>query len=270
MILVTGATGTVGSALVDRLLANGEEVTALTRDPSRIEPRPGLTVTTSIGKARAVFLLTPPGPAAVDLDRTFLRQALRAGAERVVKLSAIGTPDQPTPGNWHQPGEQAVRESGVPWTVLRPTTFASNTRGWAEHIRAGEPIPNLFGDGRQGIVDPADVAAVAAATLTGSGHDGQVYTLTGPDLLTVPDQVTIVAEVVGTPIATVDVMPTRELFPAEIAEAALAGALLVREGGNAIVTGDVERVLGRRPGSYRAWAERNFSELRGDELGGDR
>jgi uncharacterized protein YbjT (DUF2867 family) len=282
MILVTGATGTIGSALVRELLARGVEVTALTRDPSRIEPRAGLTVTTEIRKASAVFLLTPAGPAAPGMDQAFLRQAINAGAERVVKLSAIGTPDDspnhssaapgdssetppaatsPAPpahaelGSWHQPGEQAVRQSGLAWTILRPTTFDSNTFAWAADIRAGRPIPNVFGHGRQGVVDPADVAAVAAEALTGPGHDGQTYTLTGPDLLSVPEQAAQLAEALGTTITTVEIEPTRDLFPPELADVALAGAALVRADGNAIVTADVERVLRRRPGTYRAWAE---------------
>ncbi|WP_433296792.1 NAD(P)H-binding protein [Actinoplanes sp. CA-030573] len=262
MILVTGATGTIGSALVSQLLARGEEVTALTRDPAKIEPRPGLTVTTEIAKVRAVFLLAPASPAAPDIERAYLRRAIEAGAERVVKLSAIGTPDEPTDslGGWHQPGEQAVRESGLTWTILRPTTFASNSLGWAAEIRAGNPVPNVFGDGRQGVVDPADVAAVAAETLTGAGHEGATYTLTGPELLSVPEQVAQLAAVLGATATTVDVAPTREMFPAEIADVALAGTELVRAGGNAIVTADVERVLGRKPGTYRAWAERVFGD----------
>ncbi|MFF5293301.1 NAD(P)H-binding protein [Paractinoplanes globisporus] len=257
MILVTGATGTIGSALVGQLLARDVEVIALTRDPSTIEPRPGLTVTTEIRKADAVFLLAPPGPAGPDIDRAYLRRAVEAGAERVVKLSAIGTPDEPDPKNWHQPGEQAVRESGLAWTILRPTTFATNSLAWAADIRAGRPIPNVFGAGRQGVIDPADIAAVAAEALTTTEHGGRVYTLTGPELLSVPEQVAQLGEVLRTTLTTVDVPPTKDLFPAAIAEVALAGAKLVREGGNAIVTDDVERVLGRRPGTYRAWAEEN-------------
>ncbi|WP_433368780.1 NAD(P)H-binding protein [Actinoplanes sp. CA-142083] len=253
MILVTGATGTIGSALVGELLARGEEVTALTRDPAKIEPRPGLTVTTEIRKARAAFLLAPAGPAIPGIDRAFLRQAIEAGVERVVKLSAIATPDAGL-NTWHAPGEEAIRDSGRPWTILRPTTFASNTLAWRDDIRAGRPIPNISGAGRQGVVDPRDVAAVAAEALTTAGHDGQVYTLTGPELLGVPEQAAQLAEVLGTTITTVDVPPAREHFPPEIADMALAGALLVRAGGNAIVTADVEKVLGRRPGSYRAWA----------------
>lgn len=270
MILVTGATGTIGSALVRTLLARGEEVTAMTRDPAKIERRPGLTATTEIGKADAIFLLAPPGPGTPAGDRAMLRAAQAAGIPRVVKLSAIGTPDSGTrpaepgdpttlPESWHLPGELAVRDSGLAWTILRPTSFASNTLAWAADIRAGRPIANVFGDGKQGVVDPADVAAVAAEALLGAAHDGQTYTLTGPDLLSLPDQAAQLAEVLGTEVTTVEVTPeqARATFPPAIADVAAAGAALVRRGGNAIVTDDVARVLGRRPGTFRAWAEAN-------------
>ncbi|XVV16195.1 NAD(P)H-binding protein [Actinoplanes sp. CA-131856] len=263
MILITGATGTTGSLLVDELLGRGAEVTAMTRDPRRVAPRPGLSVSTSVVPAEALYLLSPAGPGLPESDLAILRTAIDAGVRRVVKLSAIGTPDEVAPGGWHQPGERAVRESGLEWTILRPTTFASNTLGWAGDIRAGRPIPNLFGDGAQGIVDPADVAAVAAEALTAGGHGGRTYTLTGPELLTVADQVGQLAEALGRKLAVVDVEPHAEHFPPEIAEVALAGAALVRRGGNAIVTGDVERVLGRKAGTYRAWAEAHRDQFAG-------
>jgi len=256
MILVTGATGTIGSALVRLLLARGEEVTAVTRDPAKIEPRPGLTVSSEIGKARAVFLLAPAGPQIPHIDRNFVEKA--KDAERLVKLSAIVAPEAGL-NAWHQPGEDALRQSGQEWTILRPTTFASNSLAWRDDIRNNRPILNIFGDGRQGIVDPEDVAAVAAEVLTGAGHHGKTNTLTGPELLTVPEQAAQLAAVLRTAITTVDVPPAREHFPPEIADMTLAGALLVRDGGNAILTDDVEKVLGRRPGTYRAWAERQFT-----------
>jgi uncharacterized protein YbjT (DUF2867 family) len=263
MILVTGATGTVGSALVNALLTRGEQVTAVTRDPARIEPRPGLTVATEIGPADAIFLLAPPGPGIPALDHAMLEAATVAGIPRLVKLSAIGTPsrrtanDRPGIGSWHQPGEIAVADCGRSWTILRPTSFASNTMAWIPDIRAGRPIPNLFGTGRQGVIAPADVAQVAAEVLTGPGHEGRTYTLTGPTLLTVPDQAAVLSAVLAVPITTRDVPPAeaRSSFPPELAEVALAGVALVREGGNAVLTPDVADLLGRPPTSFRAWAE---------------
>jgi uncharacterized protein YbjT (DUF2867 family) len=262
MIVVTGARGTIGSALVRELLTRGVEVRAVTRDPAKIEPRPGLTVATEIGKADGVFLLAPAGPTVPDTDLATLRAAVDGGARLLVKLSAIGTPEHDDGnllGSWHRPGEQAVRDSGLAWTILRPTTFASNTLAWASDIRAGRPVRNVFGDGRQGVIDPADVAAVAAQALTADGHAGRVYTLTGPELISVPEQMAELGEVLGTAITTVDVPPDEATWLPEMAR---EGAALVRSGGNAIVTDDVERVLGRRPGPFRRWAEANQTAFR--------
>ena len=258
MILVTGATGTVGSALVRELLARGAEVLALTRDPAKIRPQPGLTVTTTPRRADAAFLVAPAGPGIPAVDASLLSAI--TGTPRVVKLSAIGTPDGPDPDNpfaWHQPGEQALRESDHEWTILRPSSFASNSLAWAADIRAGRPIANLFGDGKQGVIDPADIAAVAAEALLVGGHHGRTYTLTGPELISLPEQVTQLGEVLGVPITAVDVPPAADLFPPALADVAVRGAKLVRAGDNAIVTPDAEKVLGRRPGTFRAWAAAN-------------
>ncbi|MCO8277237.1 NAD(P)H-binding protein [Actinoplanes sp. TRM 88003] len=262
MILVTGATGTTGSALVRDLLDRGLEVAAMTRDPARVPDRPGLTATTVVVPADAMYLLPPAARTPLDHEENLLRAAKAAGIPRVVRLSAIGTPDEDhdlPPGHlgaWHFRGERTLRRSGLEWTVLRPTTFATNSLAWAPDIRAGRPIVNPFGDGKQGVIDPADIAAVAAEVLTGDGHHELIYTLTGPELISVPEQLAVLAEILGRPLEVVDREPAPELFPSEIAEAATAGARLVRAGGNAVVTPDVEKLTSRRPAMFRAWAER--------------
>ncbi|MCY1141739.1 NAD(P)H-binding protein [Actinoplanes sp. Pm04-4] len=267
MILVTGATGTTGSALVRELLDRGREVAAMTRAPARVPERPGLTATTVVVPAEAMYLLPPAARTPLDYEQNLLRAAREAGIRRVVRLSAIGTPDTDhdlPPGHlgaWHFQGEQALRRSGLEWTVLRPSTFATNSLAWAPGIRAGRPIVNPFGDGRQGVIDPADIAAVAAEVLTADGHHGRTYTLTGPELITVPEQLAVLSGIVGRPIEVIDREPSPELFPPEIAEAATAGARLVRAGGNAILTPDVEEITSRRPATFRMWAERAWEPL---------
>lgn len=263
MILVTGATGTTGSALVDILLARGEEVAAMTRDPARVPERPGLTATTTVVPAKAMYLLSPSAPGLSEQhEENLLRAAAEAGIPRVVRISAIGTPDADhnlPPGHlgaWHYLGEQAVKRSGLEWTILRPTTFATNSLVWAAEIRAGRPVINPFGDGLQGVIDPADIAAVAAETLIADGHHGRTYTLTGPELISVPQQMAVVSEIISRPIEVIDREPSPELFPPGFGEAATAGARMVRAGGNAIVTPDVEKLISRRPTTFREWAER--------------
>ncbi|NNH72607.1 NAD(P)H-binding protein [Nocardia uniformis] len=274
MILVTGATGTIGSEIVRQLSARGEQVRAVTRDPARAHTPTGVEVvrgdyadTASMAAAmhgaRAVFLVGVLGPEDIDTDRALIATAVAAGVRRIVKLSAIGTgdPELGRVGTWHLSGENAVRGSGVEWTILRPSSFASNSLSWTDPLRAGQPVPNLTGAGTQGIVDPRDVAAVAVEALVGTGHSGQIYTLTGPELLTAPDQAAILATVLDREVEVVDVpedAARQHMLAAgmsvEFADGALAGQRYVREGRNAVLTDDVERLLGRAPHSYAEWA----------------
>ncbi|RII13776.1 NAD(P)H azoreductase [Streptomyces sp. YIM 130001] len=273
MILVTGATGTIGSEVVRLLAARGEQVRALTRDPARAKLPAGVDVVRgdfddpvslerAAAGATALFLLSAPGPSVSLHDRAMLAPARAAGTRRVVKLSAIGT-DEPggaRVGAWHAPGEAAVQGSGMAWTLLRPSSFASNAVTWAGALRAGAPIPNLTGAGKQGVVDPRDVAAVAVEALTSAGHADRAYTLTGPELLSVPDQAVRLGDVLGRAVETVDVpldVARQQLvdsgMDAAFADGVMDGSEFVRGGGGAVLTGEVEDVLGRPPGGFDAW-----------------
>nr|WP_307166080.1 NAD(P)H-binding protein [Streptomyces rishiriensis] len=273
MILVTGATGTIGSRLVRHLAARGEKVRALTRDPARaavpaeVEVARGdyldpSSLERAMSAVTAAFLVGLPGPS-VQHDGALVAAARAAGVGRLVKLSAIGTgdPEVGPAGRWHVDGERAVRESGAQWVVLRPSSFASNTLGWAAAIGAGEPVPNLSGDGPQGVVDPRDVAEAAAVTLLDERWAGRTYTLTGPETISVPGQAAVLADVLGRPVTTHDLTPdeVREHLLGwgqgeAVAEGVARGSAYVRRGGNAVVTEDVPELLGRPARTYRQWA----------------
>jgi uncharacterized protein YbjT (DUF2867 family) len=285
MILVTGATGTIGSELMRQLVARGIAVRGMTRKPHESYVQGDFDDTDSLRKAidgvDTVFLLTAPGPWVPAHDRALVAAALDGGVRKIVKLSAIGTtddgngtpgdgspsgstPGDGTPGNWHAVGERAVRESGLTWTILRPAGFASNVLRWLPAIRDGQPIPNQTGPGQHAFVDPRDVAAVAAEALLSDEH-GQTYTLTGPELLSVPEQVAVLSDVLGSALTVVDVpleVYAEQLRSAGLDEAvvsvALRGAELIRSGGEQTVTDDVERVLGRPARTFREWARAYF------------
>ncbi|MEU8030132.1 NAD(P)H-binding protein [Streptomyces sp. NPDC049099] len=275
MILVTGATGTIGSDVVRQLAARGEKVRALTRDPAKARVPSGVEVVrgdlrepaslqAALEGVTAAFLLRPPGPDEGQ-DAALVAAAGAAGVRRLVKLSAIGTGDPAVgpSGLWHLDGERAVRDSGAEWTVLRPSSFASNTLSWAEPLRAGGPVPNMTGEGASGVVDPRDVAAVAVAALVDSGHAGRTYTLTGPEAVSVPGQTVVLAQILGRPVPVRNLSPdeTRDFlrtvwgFDEVRADGILTGVGYVRAGGNATVTEDVPEVLGRPARTFREWAE---------------
>ncbi|MGW7264684.1 NAD(P)H-binding protein [Streptomyces sp. NPDC054842] len=284
MILVTGATGTIGSHVVRLLAERGEKVRALTRDPSRATAPPGVevvrgdyrepaSVAAALAGATALFAVGVLGPGDAEQDAALVALARTAGVRRVVKLSAIGTGDPvlgPV-GTWHLGGEQAVENSGLEWAVLRPSAFASNTLSWAEPIRSGTPVPDLTGPGTQGVVDPRDVSEVAVEALLDPRHTGRVHTLTGPELLTTAAQAAILAGVLGRPVDTEDVpaKTARERFlasgmPRTYVEGVLAGAAYVRQGRNAVVTDGVRQVLGREPRTYERWARDHLAAFAGD------
>ncbi|MGY4979082.1 NAD(P)H-binding protein [Streptomyces sp. 900105755] len=275
MILVTGATGTIGRDVVRQLAARGAKVRALTRDPARATVPAGVEVVrgdhadpaslaAALAGATAAFLLRPPGPDAGQ-DAALVAAAREAGVERLVKLSAIATGEAGSgpSAHWHVAGERAVRESGLAWTVLRPSSFASNTLTWLQALRAGEPVPNMTGDGASGVIDPRDIAEVAVRALLDAGHTGRTYTLTGPEAITVPGQADVLAGVLGRPVPVRDLSPdeTRDFLrtawgmEGARADGVLTGLAFVRSGGNAVVTEDVREVLGRPARTFREWAE---------------
>ncbi|MCP2338327.1 NAD(P)H-binding protein [Actinomadura rupiterrae] len=275
MILVTGATGTVGRELVRVLAARGERVRAVTREPAKASFPDGVEVVRAdfddpasledaAKGADAVFMLSAPGPWIVRHDEVILAAARAAGAGKIVKLSAIGTGDHPEDRDWHRPGEQALKESEHAWTILRPSSFASNTLHWADAIRTGQPVPNSMADGRQGVIDPADIAEVAAHAFVSSDHDGRTYTLTGSEAISVLEMADVLGEIIGRRVETVPLALedyrerlTRAGLDPAFVTTAVEGSRLVASGGNETVTDDVERVLGRPPHTFADWARAN-------------
>lgn len=188
--------------------------------------------------------------------------ARRAGVSKLVKLSSIGVGDPNTAGaDWHTDGEHAVRASGMAWTLLRPSAYAANALRWAPAVAAGQPVPNMTGTAAQGVVDERDIAEIAAEALTTADHDGQTYTLTGPELLSTDDQAARLGEALGRAVTTVDVpldAARRRMLEAgmdnDFADAAIRGLRIIADGHNAILTDDVRRILGRPPTAFAAWA----------------
>ncbi|QFZ23058.1 NAD(P)H-binding protein [Saccharothrix syringae] len=238
MIVIAGATGTVGREATRLLTDRATPFRALSRTPTagrtHADPADPASLGQALTSASALLLIGPGTPDLPAYDQAFLAAAERAGVTRVVKLSSI--PVGPV-ARWHRAGEEATR-TFPEWTLLRPSLFASNSLQWAPLVAAGEPIPNPTGDARLGVVDPRDLAEVAVAALL-DDHHGRTYTLTGPELLSAPEQVAVLAEVLGRPLTTVD---------APLAEY----AEVLRDA--AIRTDDIASVLGRPARDYATWA----------------
>ncbi|SHN75346.1 SDR family oxidoreductase [Cryptosporangium aurantiacum] len=206
-VLVTGATGNVGRPLVDRLLAAGHPVRALTRDPARANLPTGVDVVAGNltdsdalpqlfdGVTAAHLITFGDDYAPLTNGAEIVAAAAKAGVERVTVLK----------GDLERsPLEQSLDDGGLRWTGLAPVEFMSNTLGWADAIRAEGVVREGFAQSRSALVHDGDIAAVAATVLTSDGHDGREYWLTGPEVLTPVDQVRILAEVLDREIRFVE------------------------------------------------------------------
>jgi len=272
-MLITGATGTIGREVVEQLVARGARPRVLTRDAKRVA-RNDVDVAIgdfgdagSLGAALAgvdrVFLLDVPSPVMVAHATTFLETARTAGVRKVVKLSSIGVDVEPPVlvAGWHAAVEEAVRASGLAWTMLRPAGFASNTLSWAQAIRAGKPIPLLGGHGGQGIVDPRDIAALAVLALETDRFESRALTLTGPEVLSARAQIATLERVLGRAI-TVSDMTLADLraqleragVPADLIPAYLEGSSYLDAGKAAFVSDELSVALGRPARSFETWA----------------
>jgi uncharacterized protein YbjT (DUF2867 family) len=274
-VLVTGATGTIGSQVVRHLIevpdvvvrAGMHDATA----PDALPP-PVLGVPfdfTSEATMRAachgvdrLFLLTPTDPRQVDFGRTAVQAARRAGVRRLVRLSALGADQEPgiQLGRWHRAVEQAIKESGVPWTILRPNNLMNNFLNFYQPDASGA-ISLPFGPAACSWIDAADVGAVAAKVLTAEGHEHAAYALTGPAALTIDDVATALTEASGRAIRYVDVpeATARKTMldmgvPAWLADALMELHAVEKQGGKAFVTTTVLELIGRPPRSFVEFA----------------
>jgi uncharacterized protein YbjT (DUF2867 family) len=210
VILVTGATGTVGSRLVRELAAAGSPTRALVRDPQAAAPLQELGVEVVVGSfedeeamSRAVsgverlYLVSPAGVERLVEEQVRVVEAARAGGVRhIVKQSSIAA-DEPTEASIvaaHRRVEEAIERSGLAWTHLRPHWFMQNELGQAGSV-ANDGAFYAPDVSRISMIDARDIAAVAAHVLTNDGHEGQAYVLTGPEALSYADVAGIYAGV---------------------------------------------------------------------------
>ncbi|GGS19385.1 MULTISPECIES: NmrA family NAD(P)-binding protein [Streptomyces] len=272
MILVTGATGAVGREVAGLLAAAGP-VRILARRPERLTVRgDGVEVVEgaygdrpaldrALEGVSSVFLVTN-SPTEPD-DERVAGAAAAAGVRHLVKLSMMAVEE---PGaddfitRWQRRNEETIRASGVPWTFVRPRTFMSNTLSWAPGIRSAGVVRALYGDAPVACVDPRDVAAVAVAVLTGAGHEGRTYAVSGPEAITAREQTAQLSRVLGRPLRfeelSLDAARAALLakYPRPAAEAFLESAERQRAGAKAAVVPTVEELTGCQARPYRTWA----------------
>ena len=280
MIVVTGATGNIGRPLTQALAEAGEKVTAVSRhtaavpegvrhvvadlaEPDSLEP--------ALAGAEALFLLLSGDLHALGANPAdIIGKAAESGVRRVVLLSTLGVATRPFGRTRIEMRalEDTLRGSGLEWTILRPGGFASNALWWAESVRTQQLVAAPFGDTGVPVVDPADIAAVAAASLVDDRHAGGVYELTGPEVITPRQQAADLAAALGTPVRFHEL--TREeakagmmlSMPGELADDTL-DILSSPTPAELRISPDVEKVLGRAPRTFADWARSNVAAFRG-------
>jgi uncharacterized protein YbjT (DUF2867 family) len=268
-ILVTGATGNVGGALVRALHQDGVPVRALARDPSKASFPDGVeTIAGDLTRPAdwagalqgvdGVFLLS-----GYDGMTDLLAGARDAGVRRAVLLSGSsvegGDLDNAVT-RYQAQAEADVEASGLDPTFLRPNSFMTNALEWAEQIRAGDVVRAPFSGVRVGMIDPADIAAVAAHALVEGDLGGRALRLSGPESLAPGDRVRILGDVLGRELryeAQSDSEAAAQMhatLPAGYAEAFLSffvrGTL-----DESVVQPTVHEVLGREPATFAAWVQ---------------
>jgi uncharacterized protein YbjT (DUF2867 family) len=277
VILVTGATGNAGGAVVRALVGAGAPVRALVRDPAGARlpddveavagdlNRPD-TIAPHLDGVTATFLLS-----GYDGLTETLRDMRRAGVKRVVLLSSSSAPSEDLTNavaRYHVLSERAVRDSGLAWTFLQPNSFMTNTLQWAPQVRAGDVIRAPFPDVRVATIDPDDIGAVAAAALISDAHAGRAYRLSGPESLLPADRVRILGDVLERDLpfeGQSDEEARAEMsqaMPAEYVDAFFR-FFAAGEIDESQVLPTVQDVTGRPPRRFEQWARAHADAFRG-------
>ncbi|MFT3711374.1 MAG: NAD(P)H-binding protein [Archangium sp.] len=278
--LITGATGNIGSLVTERLIARGERPSLFVRDEKKARKQFGKRVELRVGDLSDAESLKA---ALVDVDTLFLlntgtelgerdelaaRVVKSSSVRRVVKLSTLDVETKVGTGPWHARGEAALRRCGAKFTFLRTAAFMSNALGWAPAIQHSGVLRSSAGDGRIAFIHPHDIADVAVHALVTREHDDETLVITGPAALSYGEMAETIGRAIGKSVRfeSISDAQARKMASAwaespEYAEALVDIWRAIREGKLTTTTGEVERVLGRKPLSFAHWVSENISEF---------
>ncbi|MDF2692566.1 MAG: Oxidoreductase, partial [Labilithrix sp.] len=216
----------------------------------------------------SVFLVWPFF--VVDAVAPLLEVLKRRGVRRIVYLSAASVRDdlEVQPGLFHADIERLIERSGLEWTFLRPTGFATNTLMWAHQIRTSSVVRWPYGAATRSLIHERDIASVAVRALTADGHHGAKYVLTGPEALTQMEQVELIGRAIGRPVRWEELSPetARQQLLADWGNPAFVQAAL--EGWAAMVaqpepvTRTVEAIAQAPARTFGEWAIEHAADFR--------
>lgn len=284
MILITGATGNVGLPLVRQLKADDVAFRALahTADSAAKLKAEGITAVVgdyakpasleaALKGVEKIYLLSPPTPQMPAHESNVVAAAKRAGIRHIVKHSGIGAdPYSPnTFAKWNGQSERAVEESGIAYTILRPSSFMQNLApSYGQSVAQSGAIYAYGGDARVGFIDTRDIAAAAVAVLTGEGHEGLTYELTGPEAVSLADIAERLSAKLGRPVRYVGVSEAaayKTLTGYGLPPILVHGMLTLQHFflRTTVVTGTVERLTGKQPRTVDAYLDETLAAFKG-------
>jgi uncharacterized protein YbjT (DUF2867 family) len=222
MILLTGATGKTGGETAKVLAAKGVKARALVRNAEKAAGLKALGLEIAVGDAtdaasfakaaegcEKLLVLLPNSQRQVEIEKQMVDLAKKAGVRHVVKMSsmeAVAAADTPIPmGHWAV--EEYIRKSGLAWTMIKPNFFMNNFFASAKGIKENKSFSMPMGDGKTAMADARDIGAVTAEALSGKGHEGKSYEITGPEMLSFYDVADRFSEVLGTTIRYIPADP---------------------------------------------------------------
>jgi uncharacterized protein YbjT (DUF2867 family) len=280
-VLVTGATGTIGRDVARQLSGKGVSVRAGVRDQAKARKELAdialtpfdleneKTFSGALEGVEKVFLLPPLLPNQLEVMNVFIDAAKRAGVRHIVKLSAIGVDDatQPTAVKWHGANEQRIRQSGIAFTFLRPNSFMQNFITYFPPRNGAIYLP--WGNGTASFVDTRDIASVAAEALTSDGHEGKIYTLTGPATLGIAELALILSQVTGREFKYFDLPEAAARdgmlqagLPQWQVELVMELHVVNKQNRWSAVTSDIEKVTGTPPTLFAQFARDHADKFR--------
>jgi uncharacterized protein YbjT (DUF2867 family) len=273
-IAVVGPNGSTASRIIPQLVAAGASVRSVARDPSKVKPQEGVEVVRGdldfprtlngvFDGVDAVFLVCPNNPRAPQQMSSGLWAARQSRVGHVVRLSAVGAAhDAPTVNSrLHALSDSELAVSGLPFTILKPHFFMQNLLGAARTVAGEGAIYWSLGQARLGMIDVADIAAVAARILLDpSPHAGQSLTLTGPKSVDMNEVAGAFSAAIGKPVRYVPVsLQQADEGMARFLDEYMRGMMedylrAYTAGWGDFVTDDVPRILGRPATSIEAFA----------------
>ena len=276
-ILITGATGTVGSAVVEQMADRGIRARLMVRSPDKVgelrlagaEVVEGdlgdrETLEPAMAGIEKLLLIAPAHARQRELHSNAIEAAAAAGVRHVVRLSVLGADPQSMLklARWHGESEQKLEDSGVAWTHVRPHSYMQNFLSYLPTIHAQGVFYGCSKDGKLAMIDARDVATVCLEALTGGKHEGQTYSITGPEALSMDEAAEILSDECGEPIQYVDLtqqqyeegMKTAGMPEWLARDLAWMGANLTAKGRSAEVLPTVREVAGREPLKFTDFA----------------